>query len=183
MAMKNENLEVATLGGGCFWCLEAVYDELRGVKEVVSGYMGGHVPYPTYEQVCGKNTGHVEVVQVTFDPSVVSFKELLQVFFTIHDPTTMNRQGNDVGPQYRSAIFYHSDEQKQVSAEVMAEVEAEKLYSNRLVTEVTAADVFYRAEEYHQNYFANNRLQPYCMFVVAPKVGKFRKKYFDRLKK
>lgn len=177
------NSEVATLGGGCFWCLEAVYDQMRGVTDVVSGYAGGHVPNPTYKAVCTGTTGHAEVVQITFDRDVVSFKEILQVFFTIHDPTTLNRQGNDVGPQYRSAIFYQNDEQKRVAEEVIAELTEEGLWDSPMVTEVSPMDVFYPAEDYHQEYYENNSFQPYCMFVVAPKVKKFRQKYVDYLKK
>jgi peptide-methionine (S)-S-oxide reductase len=180
--MTEQQKEIATLGGGCFWCLEAVYDDLIGVESVVSGYSGGHVPNPTYEQVCGKRTGHAEVVQVTFDPAVISFREVLEVFFTIHDPTTPNRQGNDVGPQYRSAIFYHDAAQKETAEAIIAEFNAAKLWPDPIVTEVTPFDVFYRAEAYHQNYFQNNPYQPYCMFVVAPKVTKFRKKYAKRRK-
>lgn len=175
--------EVATLGGGCFWCLEAVYDELKGVESVESGYAGGHVVNPTYKQVCGGGTGHAEVVQIVFDPQVVSFKEILQVFFTIHDPTTRNRQGADVGPQYRSAIFYHSPEQKATAEAVIAELTAEKVWSNPIVTEVTPLTNYYPAEEYHQEYFQNNPYQPYCQVVVAPKVAKFRKQYLERLKR
>ncbi len=174
--------EVATLGGGCFWCLEAVYDELKGVTDVVSGYSGGNVPNPTYEQVCGKHTGHAEVVQVTFDPDVISFRDILKVFFTIHDPTTMNRQGNDVGPQYRSAIFYHSPEQKAAAEEVITEITREGLWPRPIVTEVTAFEAFYPAEEYHQEYFARNPYQGYCQAIIAPKVAKFRKMYVERLK-
>jgi peptide-methionine (S)-S-oxide reductase len=174
--------EVATLAGGCFWCLEAVYDELKGVTDVVSGYSGGHVPNPTYEQVCAKHTGHAEVVQVTFDPDVISFRDILKVFFTIHDPTTSNRQGNDVGTQYRSAIFYHSPEQKVAAEEVIAEITAEGLWPRPIVTEVTAFEAFYPAEDYHQEYFARNPYQGYCQAIIAPKVAKFRKKYVDRLK-
>jgi peptide-methionine (S)-S-oxide reductase len=179
----SQNLETATLGGGCFWCLEAVYDELRGVTDVVSGYSGGHVENPTYEEVCGKKTGHAEVVQVTFDPGVVSYRELLEVFFTIHDPTTLNRQGNDVGPQYRSVIFYHSPEQKATALQVIREFEQAKVWDNPIVTEVTSLEEFYPAEDYHQEYFKKNPYQPYCSFVVAPKVAKFRKHFFDKLKK
>jgi peptide-methionine (S)-S-oxide reductase len=175
--------EIATLAGGCFWCLEAVYDELRGVKSVESGYAGGHVENPSYKAVCTGTTGHAEVVQIAFDPDVVSFKELLEVFFTIHDPTTLNRQGADVGTQYRSAIFYHSPEQKAVAEEVIAEVTEAGLWDNPIVTEVTELDTFYPAEGYHQEYFVNNPDQGYCRVVIAPKVAKFRKKYFDRLKK
>ena len=179
---ESSNLETTTVGGGCFWCVEAVYDGLRGVESVVSGYMGGHVKNPTYEQICTKTTGHAEVVEVTFDRTVVSLAEVLEVFFVTHDPTTLNRQGNDVGPQYRSAIFYHNEEQKAVAEEVMARISAEKIYPNPIVTEITAADVFYPAEKYHQDYYANNANQPYCMFVVAPKVQKFRKHFIDKLK-
>lgn len=179
----DHNLEVATLGGGCFWCLEAVYDELNGVIEVVSGYSGGHVPNPTYEQVCSKQTGHAEVVQITFDPSVISYREILEIFFAIHDPTTPNRQGNDVGPQYRSVIFYHSSQQKAEAEEVMQAFAQARVWENPLVTELVAFDKFYPAEDYHQEYFKRNPYQPYCAFVVGPKVAKFRKQYFDRLKK
>jgi peptide-methionine (S)-S-oxide reductase len=175
--------EIATLAGGCFWCLEAVYDELRGVKSVESGYAGGHVENPSYKAVCTGTTGHAEVVQIAFDPDVVSFKELLEVFFTIHDPTTLNRQGADVGTQYRSAIFYHSPEQKAIAEEVIAEITEAGLWDNPIVTEVTELDTFYPAEGYHQEYFVNNPDQGYCRVVIAPKVAKFRKKYFDRLKK
>jgi peptide-methionine (S)-S-oxide reductase len=174
--------EVATLGGGCFWCLEAVYDELKGVTDVVSGYSGGHVPNPTYEQVCGKHTGHAEVVQVTFDPEVISFRDVLKVFFTIHDPTTMNRQGNDAGPQYRSAIFCNSPEQKAAAEETIAELNREGLWPRPIVTEVTPFEAFYPAEDYHQEYFARNPYQGYCQAIIAPKVAKFRKKFVDSLK-
>lgn len=173
--------EVATLGGGCFWCLEAVYLELRGVERVKSGYAGGHVPNPTYEQVCGKQTGHTEVVQVTFDPSVISYGELLDVFFTIHDPTTLNRQGNDVGPQYRSAIFAHSDEQARVAREKLAAAQAH--WDDPIVTELNPLETFWPAETYHDNYLARNPQNPYCAVVVAPKVAKARKVFFDKLKK
>lgn len=174
--------EVTTLAGGCFWCVETVFRELRGVESAVSGYSGGHVRNPTYEQVCGKQTGHAEVVQITFDPSVVSFREILEVFFTVHDPTTLNRQGGDIGPQYRSAIFYHSDEQKRVAEEVIAQMEREGVWDDPIVTEVTPFSEFFPAETYHQDYYRNNPNQPYCQVVVAPKVAKFRKKYLDRLK-
>ncbi len=179
----NQNLEVATLGGGCFWCLEAVYDELKGVSDVVSGYAGGHVVNPSYEEICGKKTGHAEVVQVSFDPAEISFADILRIFFTIHDPTTPGRQGNDVGPQYRSAIFYHSAEQKAVAEQIKQEFETAKVWDNPIVSEIVAFDKFYAAEDYHQEYFKKNPYQPYCMFVVGPKVSKFRKTYFDRLKK
>jgi peptide-methionine (S)-S-oxide reductase len=175
-------IETATLGGGCFWCLEAVYDQLKGVTDVVSGYAGGHVENPTYEQVCTKTTGHAEVVQVKFDTDVISFGDLLDVFFTIHDPTTLNRQGADVGPQYRSAIFYHTDAQKAVAEEKIAALNAGDLWKNPIVTEVTAAGTFYPAENYHQEYFAHNPGAGYCQVVIAPKVAKFRKEYLQRLK-
>jgi peptide-methionine (S)-S-oxide reductase len=174
---------VATLAGGCFWCLEAVYDGMKGVTAVESGYMGGKTPNPTYEQVCGGDTGHAEVVRITFDPAMVSFKELLEVFFVIHDPTTLNYQGNDFGTQYRSAIFYHSPQQKADAEEVIARLTAAKLWSDPVVTELTPATTFYMAEGYHQEYFARNPYQPYCKAVVAPKVAKFRKQFLDKLKK
>ncbi len=174
--------EVATLAGGCFWCLEAVYDQLKGVSDVVSGYSGGHVANPTYEQVCMKNTGHAEVVQVTLDPAVISYADLLDVFFTIHDPTTLNRQGADVGPQYRSAIFTHDETQERIAREKIAALDASGVWGKPIVTEVTPFDIFYPAEEYHQEYFARNPGQGYCRMVVAPKVAKFRKQHFDRLK-
>jgi peptide-methionine (S)-S-oxide reductase len=182
-SLSPSSFQTATLGGGCFWCLEAVYDDLRGVTEVVSGYAGGHVPNPTYEQVCTKMTGHAEVVQVTFDPAQISLREILEVFFTIHDPTTRNRQGNDVGPQYRSAIFYHDDEQRKVAEAVMEEVEAAQLWPDPLVTELVPLDTFYVAEDYHQEYFKNHPNAMYCQLVIAPKVTKFRKKYLAKLKK
>jgi peptide-methionine (S)-S-oxide reductase len=175
--------EIATLGGGCFWCLEAVYLELNGVETVVSGYCGGAVPNPTYYQVCEGDTGHAEVVQLTFDPSMASYKEILQVFFTIHDPTTLNRQGNDVGTQYRSAIYYHSPAQKQIAEETIKEITDAKIWDAPIVTEVTALDVFYPAEDYHQEYFWRNPYQPYCQYVIIPKVAKFRKYFTEKLKK
>lgn len=174
--------EVATLAGGCFWCLEAVYDQLRGVEDVVSGYSGGTVPNPTYEQVCTGTTGHAEVVQVTFDPAVIAYRDLLDVFFTIHDPTTLNRQGGDVGTQYRSAIFYHTSEQKATAEQVVKELTDGKVWADPLVTEITPFRAFYPAEMYHQEYFARNPTQPYCNAVVAPKVAKFRKQHLARLK-
>jgi peptide-methionine (S)-S-oxide reductase len=174
--------EVATLGGGCFWCLEAVYEDLRGVEKVESGYSGGPVSNPTYRQVCTGTTGHAEVVQVRFDPEVVSYREILEVFFTIHDPTTLNRQGADVGPQYRSAIFYHDEEQRRVAEEVISELEAKGVWDNPIVTEVTPFEAFYAAEDYHQGYYRNNAYQPYCQVVIAPKVTKFRKQYLEKLK-
>ncbi|HEX8369722.1 MAG TPA: peptide-methionine (S)-S-oxide reductase MsrA [Pyrinomonadaceae bacterium] len=179
----NNNLETATLGAGCFWCVEAVFDDLKGVEDVVSGYSGGHTENPTYREVCSETTGHAEVTQIKFDPEAISFKEILQVFFAVHDPTTLNRQGNDIGSSYRSAIFYHDENQKRIAEEVIKEVTAEGVYDDPIVTEVTAFDKFYPAEDYHQEYFANNPNQPYCAAVVAPKVSKFRKKFVDRLKK
>lgn len=179
----NTNLQTATLAGGCFWCLEAVYDELKGVHSVESGYAGGHVDNPSYRAVCTGATGHAEVVQVHFDPNVISYRDLLNVFFTIHDPTTLNRQGADIGTQYRSAIFYHDEEQKKIAEEVIKELNAQKIWDNPLVTEVTKFDKFYLAEDYHQEYFANNPYQPYCQVVVAPKVAKFRKHFIEMLKK
>ena len=178
-----KNREVATLAGGCFWCLEAVFDDAKGVDAVESGYMGGHAENPTYEAVCGGATGHAEIVQITFDPTVVSFKELLQIFFVIHDPTTLNRQGNDVGTQYRSAIFYHSPQQKAAAEEVIAEITQAQLYGKPVVTELEPASTFHIAEGYHQEYYARNPRQPYCQAVVAPKVAKFRKHFLERLKK
>jgi peptide-methionine (S)-S-oxide reductase len=178
------NHEVATLAGGCFWCLEAVYDQLKGVQSVESGYMGGQSAKPTYEEVCGGRSGHAEVVQVTYDPSEVDFEDLLGIFFTIHDPTTLNRQGNDVGTQYRSAIFFHSPEQERVAKEVVAKLTADKVFANPIVTEIVPASKFHVAENYHQEYFQRvGGGNPYCSFVVEPKVAKFRKQYFDRLKK
>ncbi len=180
--METKNFELATLGGGCFWCLEAVYQNLRGVEKVVSGYTGGHVDNPTYKQVCYEDTGHAEVVQITFNPQEVSFHELLEVFFVIHDPTTLNRQGGDVGMQYRSAIFYHSEEQRDTAGQVIAELTAESVWSDPIVTEIVPLEKFYVAEGYHQNYYATNPNQGYCMAVIAPKVAKFRQKFLDRLK-
>ena len=176
-----EELDKATLAGGCFWCLEAVYLELRGVKSVVSGYAGGHVENPTYRQICTGTTGHAEVVQVTYDPQVISFSDLLDVFWRIHDPTTLNRQGNDVGPQYRSAIFYHSENQKQLAEKSLQEAESARLWKNPIVTEISPLEIFYVAEDYHQNYFQNNPNQPYCRAIIDPKVRKFRKDFQDQL--
>jgi peptide-methionine (S)-S-oxide reductase len=173
--------EIATLAGGCFWCLEAVYEQLKGVEKVVSGYMGGQVPNPTYNAVCGGRTGHAEVVQVTYDPAQVSYRELLEVFFTIHDPTTLNRQGGDVGTQYRSAVFTHGPEQEQTAREVIRDVEEEGIWENPIVTQVQPAPEFYPAEEYHQQYFRRNPGQGYCQVVIAPKVSKFRQKYLSKL--
>ena len=176
-------LEVATLAGGCFWCVEPAFDELRGVHDVVSGYTGGHVPGPSYEQVCQETTGHAEAVKVSFDPAEVSYREILQVFFTVHDPTTLNRQGADVGTRYRSAIFYHSPEQRKVAEEVIAEMEREAVWDDPIVTKLEPASDFYVAEEYHQEYFERNPGQPYCRVVIEPKVAKFRRKYAERLKR
>jgi peptide-methionine (S)-S-oxide reductase len=174
--------EPATLGGGCFWCLEAVYVELRGVQQVVSGYAGGQVAQPSYEQVCSGRTGHAEVVQITFDPNEISYRDILEVFFTIHDPTTLNRQGNDVGTQYRSVIFYHSPEQLAIAQQVIAELTSRGIWRDKIVTQLEPVPAFYPAEEYHQNYFARNPTQGYCQFVVAPKVAKARHKFLTRLK-
>ena len=176
------NLETATMAAGCFWCVEPIFDDLKGVEDVVSGYSGGHKDAPTYHEVCSGSTGHAEVIQIRFDPEVISFKEILQIFFTVHDPTTLNRQGNDIGTSYRSAIFYHSDEQRRVAEEVIAEFTAEAVYDDPIVTEVKPFDKFWPAEDYHQEYFANNPNQPYCAAVVAPKVAKFRQKFLSRLK-
>jgi len=181
--MTDAGKEIATLAGGCFWCLEAVFDDLKGVASVESGYMGGRTADPTYEQVCSGDTGHAEVVRLTFDPGVVSFKEILEVFFVIHDPTTLNRQGNDVGTQYRSAIFYHSAEQKSAAEQVIAKLNSARIYDDPIVTEVGAASRFYVAEDYHQEYFQRNPAQPYCAYVVRPKVAKFRKHFLGKLKK
>lgn len=172
--------EIATLGGGCFWCLEAVYQQLKGVQAVESGYTGGQVDDPSYEQICEGTTGHAEVVRVSFDPAVCSYREILEIFFTIHDPTTLNRQGNDVGTQYRSVIYYHSQEQYDTAKHVIAEMA--NVWDAPLVTELSPAETYYKAEDYHQNYFRQNPMQGYCAFVVAPKVAKFRKTFADRLK-
>lgn len=178
----NHPTEVATLAGGCFWCLEAVYDQIRGVLDVVSGYSGGYLSNPTYKAVCTGETGHAEVIQVTFNPSVISFREILEIFFSIHDPTTLNRQGADVGSQYRSAIFYHSKEQKTTAEQVLLQLKQEKIWDNPIVTEITPIIAFYPAEDYHQEYFQRNPYQGYCSVVIAPKLAKFRNKYFDKLK-
>ncbi|MEK6768302.1 MAG: peptide-methionine (S)-S-oxide reductase MsrA [Gemmatimonadota bacterium] len=175
--------ETATLAGGCFWCLEAVYEQLRGVERVVSGYSGGTVANPSYERVCAGATGHAEVVQITFDPRAISFKDLLEVFFTIHDPTTLDRQGNDAGTQYRSAIFYHSPEQKATAEGVVAELTARKVWNAPIVTNISPLAAFYPAEDHHQGYYRNNPGQGYCRAVIAPKVAKLRKGYFEKLKK
>jgi peptide-methionine (S)-S-oxide reductase len=174
--------ETATLGGGCFWCLEAVYDNLQGVIAVESGYCNGRTANPTYREVCNGDTGHAEVVRVRFDPAQISFREILEVFFAIHDPTTLNRQGNDAGTQYRSGIYFHSPQQQAVAEKLIAELTAEKVFRDPIVTEVAAAQTFYVAEDYHQEYFAHNSEQPYCQFVVAPKLAKFRQKFAARVK-
>ncbi len=176
-------MEIATLGAGCFWCVEAVFDALIGVDSVESGYSGGHTENPNYKEVCSETTGHAEVVQITFDENVISFREILEVFFTVHDPTTLNRQGGDIGTSYRSAIFYHSDEQKTVAEETVKYFNAQGVYDNPIVTQIAPFTKFYIAENYHQEYFANNPNQPYCAAVVAPKVAKFRQKFIAKLKK
>ncbi len=181
--MTDAGKEIATLAGGCFWCLEAVFDDLKGVDSVESGYMGGKTANPSYEEVCSGETGHAEVAQLSFDPKQVSFKEILGVFFVIHDPTTLNRQGNDVGTQYRSAVFHHSAEQKAAAERVIANMGAAKIYDDPIVTEVVPASKFYVAEDYHREYFRRNPAQPYCAFVVRPKVAKFRKHFLEKLKK
>jgi peptide-methionine (S)-S-oxide reductase len=177
-----QTTETATLGGGCFWCLEAVFDNLQGVVSVESGYSNGKTVNPTYQQVCSGDTGHAEVVRVNFDPGKIAFREILEVFFAIHDPTTLNSQGNDFGTQYRSAIFYNSPGQRATAEQLIAELTAKKAFGAPIVTEVAPAQTFYAAEDYHQEYFANNSAQPYCQYVVAPKMAKFRKKFANRLK-
>jgi peptide-methionine (S)-S-oxide reductase len=174
--------EVATLAGGCFWCLEAVYDQVQGVESVESGYLGGTTEDPTYESVCSGQTGHAEAVRITFDPKAISYQELLEIFFVVHDPTTLNRQGNDVGTQYRSSIFYHSPEQRQTAEAVIASITKQQLYDRTIVTEVVPVAPWYEAEAYHQEYFARNPFQSYCQFVVGPKVAKFRKQFSSRLR-
>jgi peptide-methionine (S)-S-oxide reductase len=179
---RGKRLETATLGGGCFWCLEAVFERLEGVEKVVSGYTGGRVPDPSYEQVCSGLTGHAEVIQIGFDPSVLPYRELLEIFFAFHDPTTLNRQGNDVGTQYRSAIYYHSPEQERTAREVIEQLHRDGTWDDPIVTEVTPLDRFYPAEEYHQQYFQRNPTRMYCQAVVAPKVAKLRREYAGRLR-
>jgi len=179
----NNQIETTTLAGGCFWCLEAVFDEAKGVISVESGYANGHVPNPSYRDVCTGNTGHAEVIQIKFDPTIISFRDLLSVFFAIHDPTTLNRQGGDKGTQYRSGIYYHTPEQKETAEALIKELDTQKIWSNPIVTEVEPLKDFYIAEDYHQEYFARNQNQPYCQAVVAPKVAKFRKHYLELLKK
>ena len=181
--MTTHKTEVATLGGGCFWCIDTIFRELKGVEKVESGYAGGKSANPSYREVCSGTTGHAEVVQVTFDPSILSFRDLLGVFFTIHDPTTLNRQGGDVGTQYRSVVLYHSPEQKQVAEQVIEELTREKVWDDPIVTQIVPLTTFYVAEKYHQDYYTQNPDQGYCQVVIAPKVAKFRKAYLDRLKK
>lgn len=178
---QSNSTERATLAGGCFWCLDAAYRRLKGVKSVESGYTGGHVPNPSYEAVCTGRTGHAEAVQIDFDPSVITYRELLEVFFGIHDPTTLNRQGNDIGPQYRSAIFPHTPEQEQTARAVIAELEAEHTFDDPIVTAIEPLGTFYPAERYHQDYYDRNQTQPYCAAVISPKLAKLRKKFADKL--
>lgn len=175
--------QIATLAGGCFWCIEAVFDDLKGVISVESGYSGGTMVNPTYEQVCTGRTGHAEAVQITFEPRTISYQDILRIFFTVHDPTTLNRQGNDVGTQYRSVIFFHNDAQKRIAEDTIKEIAGKKIWDDPIVTELAPFKAFYIAEDYHQEYFANNRNQPYCRSIIAPKVAKFRKLYYDKLKK
>ena len=177
-----QDREVATLGGGCFWCTEAIFDQLKGVEKVESGYSGGKVPDPSYEDVCTGSTGHAESIQITFNPKQISFKDILHIFFTTHDPTTLNRQGADVGTQYRSAVFYHDPEQESAAKEVIKEINAEKVWKKPIVTEVVPFKAFYKAEDYHQEYFKNNARQPYCQVVIAPKLVKLREHYREKLK-
>jgi peptide-methionine (S)-S-oxide reductase len=179
---ENQQLATATFGGGCFWCTEAVFQNLRGVQDVKSGYAGGHVENPTYEQVCTARTGHAEVIQITYDPAVISYQDLLEVFFTTHDPTTPNRQGNDVGPQYRSVIFYHDAEQEQIAREVIKSINERRIWNRAIVTEVSPLPAFYPAEAYHDDYFARNPGQPYCQVIIEPKVAKLRKQHMDKLR-
>jgi len=181
-ATKSDKLETATFGSGCFWCTEAVFQNLKGVESVVSGYSGGEVPNPTYEAVCSGATGHAEVIQVTYDPAVVSFDELLKVFWQTHDPTTPNQQGHDVGTQYRSAVFYHTDEQRKIAEQYKAQLDSSKAFAKPIVTEITKFKNFYPAEKYHQNYFNLNPSQSYCQFVIRPKVEKFKKEFSEKLK-
>ncbi len=182
MSQENNDHEVATLGGGCFWCIQAVFDQVKGVSKTLCGYAGGHVPNPTYEQTCSGTTGHAEVVQITFDPNIISYKEILEIFFSVHDPTTKNRQGNDVGPQYRSIILHHDEKQKKIAEQVINELNEAKIWENSIVTEVVPLKTFYPAEEYHQQYFKKNPNQPYCQYVISPKISKFREKFVSKLK-
>lgn len=179
----SNNQEISTLAGGCFWCLEAVYQDVKGVEKITSGYSGGSKINSSYKKISSGKTNHAEVVQLSFNPKVISFRELLEIFFFIHDPTTLNRQGNDIGPQYRSAVFYHSVKQKEITEIIIAELENEKVYNDPIVTEVSSYQAFFPAEEYHQEYYRRNPDQPYCHVVITPKVAKFRKKYFEKMKK
>lgn len=181
--MEADNIQIATLGAGCFWCVEAIFDDLKGVIDVVSGYSGGERENPTYQEICTGSTGHAEVIQVKFNPDEISFKEILLIFFSVHDPTTLNQQGNDIGTQYRSAIFFHSEEQRRVAQNVIVEIENSGIWGKPIVTEITEFQKFYSAEDYHQEYFTNNPNQPYCSAVVAPKVAKFRKNFLEKLRK
>lgn len=181
-AGHSRSAELATLGGGCFWCLEAVFEQVRGVQHVESGYSGGSTANPTYPEVCSGSTGHAEVVQITFDPAVISYRQLLEIFFAIHDPTTLNRQGADVGTQYRSVIFAHDPEQLQIAVQLVADLNTQKIWDRDIVTEVVPFQKFYRAEDYHQNYFQQNPYQPYCQAVISPKLVKFRRQFADKLK-
>ena len=181
-SMNTNQTEVATFGGGCFWCMEAVFQRLTGVTHVESGYMGGHVDNPTYRQVCAGGTGHVEIVRVTFNPQEISYRDLLDVFFTVHDPTTLNRQGNDTGEQYRSVIFYENEEQRRMAEEMIAELTAAKAFPEPIVTAIEPASRFYKAEDYHQNYYNENSRQPYCMFVISPKLAKFETKFGEKMR-
>lgn len=179
--MATKNLQLATLGGGCFWCTEAVFQEVRGIEKVISGYSGGNVPgKPTYREICSGLTGHAEVIQITFDPNIISYQEILLIFMTTHDPTTLNRQGADVGTQYRSIIFYHNKKQQEIAEAVLKEIS--KYYENQIVTEIEPLDIFYEAEDYHQDYYRNNQSQGYCSFVITPKLAKLRKLHADKLK-
>ncbi|MDR4987447.1 MAG: peptide-methionine (S)-S-oxide reductase MsrA [Bacteroidales bacterium] len=183
MTDKNQTeWTVATFGGGCFWCIEAVFSRLNGVKSATSGFAGGHLEHPTYEQVVAGNTGHAEVVQITYDPSAISYLQLLEVFFKVHDPTTLNRQGNDIGPQYRSVIFFHNEEQKNKAEQAIAALSREGIWDDPIVTELSPLDAFYAASDYHQNYFARNPYQAYCQMVISPKVKKFEQLFRDLLK-
>lgn len=181
--MGKNNLEVVTLGAGCFWCIESIFDSLKGVEDVISGYSGGSTENPTYQEVCTGSTGHAEVIQIRFDPEKISFSEILRVFFAVHDPTTLNKQGGDIGTQYRSAIFFHSEKQKQTAESVMKEIDDANIWGNPIVTEISPFEKFYAAEDYHQEYFMKNPNQPYCAAVIAPKVAKFRRTFLDKLKK
>jgi peptide-methionine (S)-S-oxide reductase len=177
-----KSLEIATFAGGCFWCTEAVFDQLKGVVKIESGYSGGNVQDPSYEDVCSGDTGHAETIQVTFDPGIVSYADLLRIFFTTHDPTTLNRQGADVGTQYRSAVFFHNPEQESIAQEVVQEFEKSKVWKRPIVTEITPYKNFYKAEDYHQDYYARNSRQPYCRVVIDPKIAKLREHYREKLK-